>query len=117
MSTATVAEQYRALRQEAAAAVEALKQKPVVWVGTATCGVAAGALKIKEAFEQEIKERGLDVAVLETGCMGHCYAEPMAIIAKPGHVPLCYGRLDEGLVHRLVVDFLDGDDPGYEYAL
>ncbi len=117
MSTATVAEQYRALRQEAAVAMQKLKQKPVVWVGTATCGVAAGALKIKEAFEREIKERGLDVAVLETGCMGHCYAEPLAIIAKPGHAPLCYGRLDEGLVHRLVVDFLDGDDPGYEYAL
>jgi NADH-quinone oxidoreductase subunit F len=117
VSASVVTEKYQALREKAAAEIEALRAKPVVWVGTATCGVAAGALKIKEAFEQEIQARGLDIPVLETGCMGHCYAEPMAVIAKPGYAPLCYGRLDEGLVHRLVEDFLNGDDPGYEYAL
>jgi NADH-quinone oxidoreductase subunit F len=54
---------------------------------------------------------------MEVGCMGHCYAEPLAIISKPGFTPLCYGNLDEGLVRRLVEDFLVNDDPCFEFAL
>ncbi|MEW5785951.1 MAG: NADH-ubiquinone oxidoreductase-F iron-sulfur binding region domain-containing protein [Bacillota bacterium] len=114
---ASIFENFGRLKEQAAARVDSIRQKPVVWVGTATCGVAAGALKVKEAFEKEIAARNLDIPVIEVGCMGHCYAEPLAVIAKPGFAPLCYGRVDEGLVHRLTEDFLAGDEPCYEYAL
>jgi NADH-quinone oxidoreductase subunit F len=110
-------QRYGQLEQEAKVRVEDSRQKAQVLIGTATCGVAAGALKIKEDFDREIKEKGLDVDVVEVGCIGHCYAEPLAIIAKPGFPAICYGYLDEGLVHRLVEDFLAGEDPSYEYAL
>ncbi|HSW36331.1 MAG TPA: NADH-ubiquinone oxidoreductase-F iron-sulfur binding region domain-containing protein [Candidatus Limnocylindrales bacterium] len=97
--------------------MEAYKDKPIVRVGTASCGIAAGAQQVKDDFVREIEARGLDVIVQEVGCMGHCYAEPLAMISKPGFPPICYGYLDYGLVHRLVEDFLAGDDPSYEYAL
>lgn len=108
---------YQSLHEEAKKKIDAKENKAQVLVGTATCGVSAGALKIKDDFEREIKDKGLDVDVVEVGCMGHCYAEPLAVIAKPGHPAVCYGYLDDGLVHRLVEDFLAGDDPSYEYAL
>jgi len=108
---------YEKLYEEAKKGIDAKEDKAQVLVGTATCGVSAGALKIKEDFEREIKEKDLDVDVVEVGCIGHCYAEPLAVIAKPGHPAVCYGYLDDGLVHRLVEDFLAGDDPSYEYAL
>ncbi len=108
---------YEKLYEEAKKKIDAKENKAQVLVGTATCGVSAGALKIKEDFEREIKEKDLDVDVVEVGCIGHCYAEPLAVIAKPGHPAVCYGYLDDGLVHRLVEDFLAGDDPSYEYAL
>ncbi len=108
---------YEKLYEEAKKKIDAKENKAQVLVGTATCGVSAGALKIKEDFEREIKEKDLDVDVVEVGCIGHCYAEPLAVIAKPGHPAVCYGYLDDGLVHRLVEDFLGGDDPSYEYAL
>ena len=117
MTAAAVEARYADLKKQAAANIASLKEKPVIWVGTATCGVAAGALKVKEAFEKELQAKNLDARVLETGCMGHCYAEPLAVIAKPGFAPFCYGKVDEGLVNRLVEDFLAGDDPCYEYAL
>lgn len=110
-------ELYRVMREQAKVRAESRNSKPQVLIGTATCGVAAGALKIKEDFAREIKEKNLDVDIVEVGCIGHCYAEPLAIISKPGFAPVCYGYLDEGLVHRLVEDFLKGDDPSYEYAL
>jgi NADH-quinone oxidoreductase subunit F len=110
---------YEQLVNEAKSSREECEGKAQVLVGTATCGVAAGALRIKDDFLREIEAKGLssEVDAVEVGCMGHCYAEPLAVIAKPGHPPICYGKLDEGLVHRLVEDFLAGDDPSYEYAM
>ena len=110
---------YEQLLSEARTSREEREDKAQILVGTATCGVAAGAVRIKDDFIREIDAKGLssEVDVIEVGCMGHCYAEPMAVIAKPGHPPICYGKLDEGLVHRLVEDFLAGDDPSYEYAM
>ncbi len=108
---------YEDIKKKAQNMFKSRQEKPLVMVGTATCGLAAGAMQVKEDFLREIKDKGLDAEVIEVGCIGHCYAEPLAIIAKPGFSPVCYGYLDEGLVHRLVEDFLAGDDPSYEYAM
>ena len=108
---------YKKLRREAEKNESALAEKTRILVGTATCGLAAGAMQVKDDFIREIEAKGLDAEVIEVGCMGHCYAEPLAVIAKPGFPPICYGHLDDGLVHRLVEDFLAGDDPCYEYAM
>ncbi len=105
------------MQSEARQKIEAMKEKPVVLLGTATCGRAAGALAVLAAFQDEIARQGLDVVLKETGCMGHCYVEPLVIISKPGHPPLCYGSLDEGKARRLVSDYLVGDDPCYEFAM
>lgn len=108
---------YAKLRSGSMNALKFLDEKPVVRVGTATCGKAAGAVLIRDAFTEEINKKGIDARVVEVGCMGHCYAEPMAIISKPGFTPLCYGNLDQGLVKRLVEDFLLQNDPCYEFAM
>ncbi len=108
---------YRRLRQQAEAKLAPLKDKPLIWIGTATCGKAAGAIEVREAFKEELAKKGVEARVLEAGCMGHCYAEPLAVIAKPGFPAICYGKVDEGLVKRLVDDFLLHDDPCYEFAL
>ncbi len=110
-------ERYRRLKENAVSREEALYQQPVVRVGTATCGIAAGAGPVKEAFTRFIEEEAVEARVIDVGCMGHCYAEPLAIISKPGFPSLCYGYLDEDLVERLVKDFLVNDDPCYEFAL
>lgn len=117
MSNQSPLEQYVKLQSEADQYESRSAEKTRVLVGTATCGIAAGALKVRDDFRREIESRKLDAEVIEVGCMGHCYAEPLAIIDKPGFAPICYGHLDEGLVHRLAEDFLAGDDPCYEYAM
>ncbi|MDO9535797.1 MAG: NADH-ubiquinone oxidoreductase-F iron-sulfur binding region domain-containing protein [Bacillota bacterium] len=117
MSAIVIEGYYAGLKSKADHKLLPLKEKPVIWVGTATCGKAAGAIEVREAFKKEIKSRGLDAEVMEVGCMGHCYAEPLTVISKPGFPPLCYGHVDEGLVKRLVEDFLVNDDPCYEYAM
>ncbi len=116
-AVSTSLELYQELRAAATEKIAALKQKPVVMIGTATCGKAAGAERTREAFRKEIELQGLEALVMEVGCMGHCYAEPLAIISKPGFPSLCYGHLDEDLAKRLVTDFLVNDDPCYEFAM
>ncbi len=117
MSGSSPEKRYEQLKAEAKEKVGSTADKTVVWVGTATCGKAAGAITVREAFKKEIQQRGLEAQVREVGCMGHCYAEPLIIISKPGFPSISYGFVDEGLVKLLVDNYLVNDDPCYEYAL
>ncbi len=90
---------------------------PVVMVGTATCGRAAGALEVVQAIREEVEKQELVCPVIEVGCMGHCYAEPIVTISKPGRPPVCYGRVNPVIAERLVRDYILGDDPCLEFVL
>lgn len=46
-------------------------------VGQGSCGNAAGANKVYAAAEQLIKQKGLDIQLESTGCIGMCYLEPI----------------------------------------
>lgn len=84
---------FEAKRQGAKQAWQGLKAQPLILVGTATCGRAAGALPVKEKILAELQVRQLEATVLEVGCMGHCYAEPLVVISKPGFPAICYAML------------------------
>ena len=91
--------------------------KPVIMVGAATCGRAAGALEVIQAIKDEVKKQKLDCSVVEVGCMGHCYAEPIVIISKPGYPPIGYGYVNPVIAERLIREFILGDDPCLEFVL
>jgi NADP-reducing hydrogenase subunit HndB len=58
-----------------------------VVVGMATCGIAAGARPVMNAFVEEIEKRRLsNVTVSMTGCVGVCRLEPIVeVIDKDGN--------------------------------
>ncbi|UCB43397.1 MAG: SLBB domain-containing protein [Dehalococcoidales bacterium] len=91
--------------------------QPVIVVGTATCGRAAGALDVLKAIRDELERQGVDCPVFEAGCLGHCYAEPLVIIGKPGYPPICYGYVNPVIAERLVKEFVVGDNPCLEFVL
>lgn len=91
--------------------------RPAIMVGAATCGRAAGALEVLQAIRNEIKKQNLDCQVVEVGCMGHCYAEPIVIISKPGYPPICYGYVNPVIAERLIREFILGDNPCLEFVL
>lgn len=86
-------------------------------MGTATCGRAAGALDVVQAFQDELERHGIDCPVIEVGCMGHCYAEPLVVISKPFRPPICYSRVNPVIAQRLVREYILGDDPCLEFVL
>ena len=91
--------------------------RPVIMVGTATCGRAAGALEVLQTLRDEVRKQNLDCPVIEVGCMGHCYTEPIVIIRKPGYPPICYGHVNPVIAERLIKNFILGDDPCFEFVL
>jgi NADH-quinone oxidoreductase subunit F len=93
------------------------EQKAVILVGTATCGRAAGALDVLQAVREIVKNRGLECAIFEVGCLGHCYAEPLVIIHKTGYPSICYGHVTPVLAENLVTNFILNGDPSLEFVL
>ena len=91
--------------------------KPVIMVGAATCGRAAGALEVLRAIKDELKKQRLDCSLFTVGCMGHCYTEPIVTIIKPGYPPICYGHVNPVIAERLIREFILGDDPCLDFVL
>jgi NADH-quinone oxidoreductase subunit F len=92
-------------------------QKAVILVGTATCGRAAGALDVLQAVKEVVKNRNLECGIFEVGCLGHCYAEPLVILRKPGYPSICYGHVTPVLAENLVTNLILNDDPSLEFVL
>ncbi|MBW2618199.1 MAG: NADH-quinone oxidoreductase subunit F, partial [Deltaproteobacteria bacterium] len=91
--------------------------KTRILIGTATCGRSAGSLEVIQAFQDKFKQVNLDADIIEVGCMGPCFAEPLVNINKPGHPAICYGNVTEEIAIELVDSYLIGDDPLSQYAL
>lgn len=71
-------------------------------VAMATCGIAAGAREIMEAFITQLDTRKINAIVTQTGCMGFCYAEPTIEILIPGQEPVIYGQVDKQKVQEII---------------
>ena len=108
---------FEEIRYRAQAQWEALENDVHLLVGTATCGRAAGALDVIDAFKNEFERRGIDAPIIQVGCIGLCYAEPLVIISKPESLRIVYHNITPDLVSRLVEGYIVGDDPCLELAL
>lgn len=86
--------------------------RPRILIGAATCGRAAGASEVEDAFRAEIERRGLTDKVLlaETGCLGLCYAEPLVEVKPAGGSAVLYQEVTPRQVPQLL-DHVMGGEP------
>src|SRR4030043_971366 len=91
--------------------------KPRLLVGAGTCGRAAGALDVLKAINEELARQNIEAIVIQVGCMGLCFAEPMVGIIKPGHPQIIYGNLTPENATQIVKDYLANDNPRADLAL
>ena len=88
-----------------------------VVVGMATCGIAAGARPVLNAFNEEIAKRNVEgVMVGQTGCIGICQYEPVCEIFE-GDKKTTYVKLTAEKVERIVVEHLIGKTPVTEFTI
>ena len=90
---------------------------PQIVVGTATCGRSAGAMAVINAFEEALKEKGIEANIVQVGCIGPCYAEPLVNITKPHEATISYRNVTKAMAAELVDNYLLGNDPMPQYAL
>ena len=111
-----------AIRGRAEANVALRKENPNaarVLVGMATCGIAAGARPVLNAFTEEIAKRGLqdDIVVTQTGCIGICQYEPVVEVEIPGQEKVTYVKMTPEKVARIVNDHLVNKNVVTEYTI
>jgi NADH-quinone oxidoreductase subunit F len=92
-------------------------EAPVVLIGAATCGNSAGARTIKKVMVEELEKNNCECKVIEVGCIGLCYAEPIITIIKKGNPAIFYRQITPEIATELVNSYILGSDPLLEYAL
>jgi len=89
-----------------------------VLVGMATCGIAAGARPVLQAFVEEVAKRNLtDVVVSQTGCIGVCRLEPLVEVYVPGEEKVTYVKVFPEMVRRIVSEHLVNGNVVKEYTI
>ena len=103
---------FQEIQDRAKTAWGALQQsdKPVILIGMATCGKAAGADGVLKALEAELAQRNIETTIIPVGCIGMCYLEPIVDIIKPGRPRVSFCNVDPGKMVKLIEDYLVNDN-------
>ena len=91
-------------------------------VGQGSCGIAAGARPVLNAFVEEVAKAGLSdsVSVLQTGCIGICQYEPVVEVFEAGKEKVTYVKVTPDMAKRIVAEHIKGGKigkPVTEYTL
>ncbi len=66
---------------------------PVIYVGAASCGRAAGAVQLILQAERFLKENKVSAQIVQVGCIGPCYLEPLVDVQMPGAPRVSYNNV------------------------
>lgn len=97
---------FNAIRDKAKSAWQKKQEArvPRIIVGMGACGIGVGAVQVKAAIEEELKRRGIEAGVEQTGCIGMCFKEVLVDIINPGRPRITYGNITPALVPQLIED-------------
>ena len=88
-------------------------------VGMATCGIAAGARPVLNAFVEGVAEAGLSesVMVTQTGCIGICQYEPVVEVYTKDAEKVTYVKMDADRAKEVIEKHIKGGEVVTEYTI
>ncbi len=88
-------------------------------VGMATCGIAAGARPVLNAFVEGVNEASLgdSVIVTQTGCIGICQYEPVVEVYKSGEEKVTYVKMTAERAKEVIEKHIKGGKIVTEYTI
>ena len=88
-------------------------------VGMATCGIAAGARPVLNAFVDGVNNEGLasEVVVSQTGCIGICQYEPVVEVYKAGEEKVTYVKMTVEKAEKVLKEHIKGGKVVTEYTI
>jgi NADH:ubiquinone oxidoreductase subunit F (NADH-binding)/NAD-dependent dihydropyrimidine dehydrogenase PreA subunit/(2Fe-2S) ferredoxin len=75
---------------------------PVIYVGAASCGRAAGAMELIGDINRFIDEHTIRATVIGVGCIGPCYLEPLVDVQMPGQPRVSYNNVTAKLLQNIL---------------
>ena len=90
-----------------------------VVVGMATCGIAAGARPVLNAFVEGVDREGLNDTVLvsQTGCVGLCQYEPIVEVYTGDAEKVTYVKMTVEKAEKVLKEHLVGGKIVEEYTI
>jgi NADP-reducing hydrogenase subunit HndB len=73
-----------------------------VYVGMATCEIAAGSKEVMEVFQTAIKNGLTDVYLSQKGCAGRCNLEPTIEVIEEGKIPVKYCKVTKEKAQEII---------------
>lgn len=92
-------------------------KEPIIYVGAASCGRAAGALDLLTGINAFLEEHNIKARVMQVGCIGPCYLEPLIDIKMPGQPRISYGNVNEKTLALILKTHLLEGKPHAKLAL
>lgn len=88
-------------------------------VGMATCGIAAGARPVLNAFVELVNGSDLaeKVTVSQTGCIGICQYEPVVEVFEAGKEKVTYVKMTAEKAKRVVEEHIKGGKVVEEFTI
>ena len=88
-------------------------------VGMATCGIAAGARPVLNAFVEGVEKEGLSgkAIVSQTGCIGICQYEPVVEVYKAGEEKVTYVKMTVEKAEKVLKEHIKGGKVVTEYTI
>ena len=88
-------------------------------VGMATCGIAAGARPVLNAFVEAISAAGLSdsITVTQTGCIGICQYEPVVEVFERDKEKVTYVKMTPEKAAEVVEKHIKGGAVIAEYTI
>jgi NADH:ubiquinone oxidoreductase subunit F (NADH-binding)/(2Fe-2S) ferredoxin/NAD-dependent dihydropyrimidine dehydrogenase PreA subunit len=91
--------------------------QPIVYVGAASCGRAAGALELLDEIDAFIAANGIAAKVIQVGCIGPCYLEPLVDVQLPGQPRVSYANVNDKTLQRILEQHLRNGNPVAKLAI
>ena len=90
-----------------------------VVVGMATCGIAAGARPVLNAFVEGVNAAGLaeTVTVTQTGCIGICQYEPVVEIYQKDAEKVTYVKMTAEKAQEVIEKHIKGGAVVTDYTI
>lgn len=81
-----------------------------ILVGSASCGLAAGARAVEEAALETVKRLGMEADVARTGCIGFCQREPLVDLLLPHGPRITYANVTAKSIRSLLEAYAGGGE-------
>jgi len=88
-----------------------------ILIGSASCGLAAGAKAVEEAAIETVTKLKLDAAVSRTGCIGYCQSEPLVDLILPNGPRISYHNVTPAKMRKLLETYSENEGVEEKWAL